>query len=78
MRTHAESNSISEISMLRIGTALDQLDWDKVKLLIQETFRASAVQVVYIVPDLETKHRDIFNEDEPISKFAQAQEADDH
>ena len=51
---------------------------DKVKLLIQETFRTSPVQVVvYILPDSETQQRDIPVEDEPISKFAQAQEADE-
>ena len=43
MRTHAENNSISKISMPCIGTGLDQLDWDKVKLLIQETCRTSPV-----------------------------------
>ena len=78
MRTHAENNSIPRISMPCIRTGLDQLDWDKVKLLIQETFRTSPVQVeVYILPDSETQQRDIPVEDEPISKFAQAQEADE-
>ena len=78
MRTHAESNSISRISMPCIGTGLDQLDWDKVKLLIQETFRTSPVQVVvYILPDSETQQTNISVEDEPTSKFAQAQEADE-
>ena len=33
--------------------------------------------VVYILPDSETQQRDIPVEDEPISKFAQAQEADE-
>ena len=57
MRTHAENNSISRISMPSIGTRLDQLDWGKVKLLIQETFRTSPVQVVvYILPDPEIHH----------------------
>ena len=78
MRTHAENNSISRISMPCIRTGLDQLDWDKFKLLIQETFRTSPVQVVvYILPDPEIHHRDISVEDEPTSKFAQAQEADE-
>ena len=78
MRAHAEKNSISKISIPCIGTGLDQLDWDKVELLIQETFRTSPVQVVvYILPDSETQQRDIPVEDEPISKFAQAQEADE-
>ena len=78
MRTHAENNSISRISMPCIGTRLDQLDWGKVKLLIQETFRTSPVQVVvYILPDSETQQRDISVENEPISKFSQAQEADE-
>ena len=64
--------------MLCIGKGLDHLDWDEVKLLIQETFRTSPVQVVvYILPDPEIHHRDISVENEPNSKFAQAQEADD-
>ena len=78
MRTHAENNSISRIIMPCIGTGLDQLDWDKVKLLIQETFRTSPVQVVvYKLPDSETQQKDNPVEDEPIKKFAQAQEADE-
>ena len=77
-RTHAENNSIPRISLPCIGTGLDQLDWDKSKLLIHETFRTSPVQVVvYILPDPEIYHRDISVEDEPTSKFAQAQEADE-
>ena len=78
MRTHAENNGISRISMLCIGTGLDLLDWERVKLLNQETFPTSPVQVlVYILPDSETQQRDIPVEDEPIGKFAQAQEADE-
>ena len=61
-----------------IRKGLDQLDWNKVKLLIQETFCTSPVQVVvYILPDPEIHHRDISVEDEPTSKFAQAQEGDE-
>ena len=61
-----------------IGTGLDQLDWVKVELLIQETFLTSPVQVVvYILPDSDTHHRDISVKDEPFSKFAQAQEPDE-
>ena len=78
MRTHAENNSLSRISMLCIGTGLDQLDWDNVKLLIQETFQTSPVRVVvYILLDPETKHGDIPVENEPTNKFAQAQQADE-
>ena len=78
LRTHAENNSFPRISMPCIGTGLDQLDWDKVKLLIQETFRTSPVKVVvYILPDSETQQRGSPVEDEPISKFAQAKEADE-
>ena len=78
IRTLAENNSIPRISMPSIGTELDQLDWDKVKLPIQQTFCTSPVQVVvYILPDSETQHRDISVEGEPTSKFAQAQEADE-
>ena len=77
MRTHAENNSIPRISIPCIGTGLDHLDWDKVKLLIQETFCTSPVQVVvYILPNPESKHGDNTAENEPTCKFAQAQEAD--
>ena len=78
MRTHAGNNSIPRISMPCIGTRLEHLDWDKVKLLIQETFRTSPVQVVvYILPDPGTKHGDSPVENETTSKFAQAQKADE-
>ena len=78
MRKHAENNSIPRISMPCIGTGLDQLDWDKVKLLIRETFCNSPVQVVvYILPDPEIHRRNISVEDEPTIEFAQAQEAEE-
>ena len=78
-RTHAEIKSISRISLPYIGTGLDQLDWDRVKLLIQETFRTDfPVQVVvYILPDPETKHGDSPVENKTKSNFAQTQEADE-
>ena len=73
MRMHAEINSIPKISMPCIGTGLDQLDWDKYKLPIQETFRTSPVQVVvYILPDPETKHGDSPVENETNSKSHKA------
>ena len=78
MRTQAENKSIPRNSMPCIGTGLDQLDWDKVKPLIEEMFRNSPVQVVvYILPDSETQQKDNPVENEPTSKFAQAQEADE-
>ena len=78
MRTHAGNNSFTKISMPCIGTGLDQLDCDKVASLIQETFRASPVQVVvHILPDPETKRGDHRVENEPVILFAQAQEADE-
>ena len=78
MRTHAENKSIPRSSMPCIGTGLDQLNWDKVKLLIQETYCTSPVQVVvYILPDSDIHHWDVSVEDEPTSKIAQAQKADE-
>ena len=78
MRTHAENNSIPKNSMPCIGTELDQLYWVKIKLLSQETFGTSPVQiVVYNLPDSETQQSDIPVEDEPINMFAEAQEADE-
>ena len=78
MRTHAENNSIPKISMPCIATGLEQLDLYNVELLIRETFRTSPVQdVVYILPDPETKHGDSPVRNETNSKFAQAQEAEE-
>ena len=65
LRTHAENNSFSRISMPGICTGLDQLDWNKVKLLIHETICTSPVQtVVCILPDPAIHHRDIPVEDQ--------------
>ena len=66
MQTYAENDSFPKKSMLCIGAGLEQLDWDKVQLLIQKMFRTSPVQVVvYILPDPETRHGDIPVENEP-------------
>ena len=57
---------------------MDQLEWDKVEVLIQETFHTSPVHlVVYILPDPETKLGDSPLKSETNSRFAQAQEADE-
>ena len=78
MRMHVENNSIPRISMPCIGTGLDQLDWENVKLPIQETVHTSPMQVVvYIIPDPETKHGNNPVEKERTSKFEQTQEADE-
>ena len=78
IRTHAENSRNSRISMPCFGTGLDQSDWDEVKLLIQETFCTSPVQVVVCnFPDPETKHGDSPVKNETYSKFAQVQEADE-
>ena len=78
MRTHAEDNSFSKISMPCLGIELDELDWDKIKLLIQGTCQTSTVEiVVYILPVPEEEHHDIPVENEPTSEFAQTQEAEE-
>ena len=64
--------------MTCIATGLDQLHWDKVRPFIQETFWTSPVHVViYSLPDPKAKHGDIPVENEPTSKMAQAQEAEE-
>ena len=78
MRAHAENNGISRISMPCIGRGLYQLDWVKVNLHFQETFRTSPVKViVYILHNPETIFGDTPVKIEPISKLAQKQEADE-
>ena len=53
----AETNKVTRISMLRIGCALDQQDWQKVKDMIQDVFHGSAVQVtVLTLPAAPEQH----------------------
>ena len=67
MRAHAEHSIISISSMRCIGIGLDQLDWDKFKLLIQERFRISPVHVVvYIFPSQSDEQNDIRVEHEQL------------
>ena len=57
---------------------MDQLDWDKNKLLIQEMFRTSPVHVVvYILPVQKNEQKNIPVETEPTEELARAQEADE-
>ena len=70
MPAHAENNSISKISMPCIGSGLDQLDGDKIKLFIQEAFRTSRVQVVvYFLPTPENEQKAIPVDNEPTKRF---------
>ena len=78
MRTIAWNNTVSKNSMPYIGRGLDQWDWGKVKILIQETFQKSPVQIViYILNVPENKRRYIPVDNEPTSAFSKAQEAEE-
>ena len=45
--------------MLGIGSRFDQLDWDKVEVFLQETFRSSPMQPkVYVLPKTEGEPRE--------------------
>ena len=48
LKSHAETNIVTRISMPRIGCGLDQLDWQKVRDMIQDVFHGSTVQVTVL------------------------------
>ena len=48
LKSHAEANNVTRISMPRIGCGLDQMDWQKIKDMIQDVFHGSTVQVTVL------------------------------
>ena len=50
LRNHAETNSVTRISMPRIGCGLDKMDWTKVKDMIQDVFHGSLVKMTVLTP----------------------------
>ena len=48
LKSHAETNNVTRISMPRVGCGLDQLDWQKVRDMIQDVFHGSTVQVTLL------------------------------
>ena len=48
LKSHAETNNVTRISKLRVGCGLDQLDWQKVRDMIQDVFHGSTVQVTVL------------------------------
>ena len=48
LKSHAETNNVTRISMPRVGCGLDQLDWQKVRDMIQDVFHSSTVQVTVL------------------------------
>ena len=45
MKEHAIANNVKAISMPRIGCGLDRLNWEKVKLIIQEAFKDTDIKI---------------------------------
>jgi O-acetyl-ADP-ribose deacetylase (regulator of RNase III) len=45
MRNHAIENGVKIISMPRIGSGLDGLDWNDVKNIIKEVFESTSIQI---------------------------------
>ena len=57
LESHAETNNVTRISMPRVGCGLDQLDWQKVRDMIQDVFHGSIVQVtVLTLPAAPERH----------------------
>ena len=48
LKSHAETNIVTRISMPRVGCGLDQLDWEKVRDMIQDVFHGSTVQATVL------------------------------
>ena len=82
LKGHAETNDVIRISMPRVGCGLDQLDWQKVKDMIQDLFRGSKVQVTVLKlpavteqPDAEvslTLEKPASAEKTPVDEFSSA------
>lgn len=45
MKRHCASHSVTAVSMPRIGCGLDQLQWDKVKWMMEKVFRGSGIKL---------------------------------
>ena len=58
LKSHAETNNVTRISMPRIGCGLDQLDWQKVRVMIQDVFHGSTVQVTVLTLPATPKPHD--------------------
>ena len=57
LKSHAETNNVTRFSMPRVGCGLDQLDWQKVRDMIQDVFHGSTVQVsVLTLPAVPKPH----------------------
>ena len=48
LKSHAETNNVTRISMPRVGCGLDQLDWEELRDMIQDVFHGSTVQVTVL------------------------------
>ena len=48
LKSQAETNNVTRISISRVGCGLDQLDWQKVGDMIQDVFHGSTVQVTVL------------------------------
>ena len=77
MRSHAEHHRVRKITLPCIESALDKLEWEQVRQLIQEVFRTSRVQItVFLKASVDPTENDcnsVFND----NALAQAQEADE-
>ncbi|KAL3064617.1 hypothetical protein OYC64_000792 [Pagothenia borchgrevinki] len=52
MRSHCESNSVTRISMPRIGCGLDKLQWKKVAEILEQIFKPTNISItVYSLPE---------------------------
>ena len=50
MREHSILNNVNKISMPRIGSGLDKLDWKRVKELIEKVFKNTSMIVTVYIP----------------------------
>ena len=55
LRTHAETNNVTRISLPRIGCGLDKFDWKKVRDMIQDVFHGSVIRVTVLTLPEVTK-----------------------
>ena len=45
MRAHCESHAVARLAMPRIGCGLDQLEWSRVRRIIDEVFTSTNISI---------------------------------
>lgn len=51
MKNHMQDSGLTRLAIPRIGCGIDGLDWDIVKVMIQEVFQNTPIEVLVCIPE---------------------------